>query len=196
MLLDEYLAGLDTKEAIKKASSFYDYPWRKSSGVVFLKLVPKTLVGVPAELHKDCLVSQDALHVLKVFTRLAEAVSVKELLAVLEAAGWKAADEYTPFHVRMYATSFTHMRLMESVKPEAEVQSAKDSQIVFIPVFSVNDADEKFKVLADNLKFYEVSEVKGDKPKSEAYLGLSVHEGYLHSQGEKAEEDNMTYGSF
>lgn len=197
MLLDEYLDQLDTKKAVRSATSFYDYPWRQSSGVVFLKLVPNALQGVPAELHKECVVSKDALHLLNIYRAFkpttSRGTSVREFYEVLESLGWKAADEYTPFHLRMYATSFFHMKLMDSWKPEAEIQSAKESKIVFVPVFSVDDKDDKYAVIQDNLKCYEVTEVKGTA-KSESYIGLSVQEGFQHSRGEQPEEENMAYG--
>lgn len=194
MLLDEYLGKIETKKAILTATSFYDYPWRQRSGVVFLKLVKNSLQGVPVELLEDCVVSKDALHLLNIYQAFKDPANIKEFQGVLGAAGKWQVDEYAAFHLRMYATSFCHMKLMVGHKPDAEVHSAKESKIVFVPVFSVDDADERFVVIRENLKCYEVSEGKGNTV-TDKYLGLSVHEGFQASRGEQPEQENMVgYG--
>lgn len=195
MRLDQYLDQLETKKDILKASSYFDYPWRQRSGAVFLKLVPKALEGIPVEAHQNCVVAKDALHFLNIYRQFREPATVKEFLDVVNTMkeGKWADDQYVPFHLRMYGTSFCHLKLMEGKSPESEVESAKNSQVVFVPVFSVNDAEERFVVIRENLAKYEVSDVR-IRPMSEKYLAMNVHEGFQASRGESAAEpENMAW---
>jgi hypothetical protein len=192
MLLDEFLNQLDTKKAITSASSFYDLPWRNESGSVYLKLVKGALTGVPVVFAEDCVVSKDALHVLNIYRGFSNPATTKELAAVLNGLGWKA-DEYDKFHLGMYCTSLAMMGLMAAKAPDPEVISPKDSKVVFVPVFSGDDAEDRFVVIRENLKCYEVSEVKGKVPRSQAYIGLSVNEGRQASRGEPEAAENYAW---
>lgn len=198
MLLEEYLDGLKSRGAITSSSSFFDKAWRDGGGSVTLRLVPGTLLGVPADLIAGCSVSKDALHFLNIYRKFKSPASIEEFVAVVDgmAKGGKWATEqadYVKFHLGMYAVSLVSMGLMVARRIEAEDATAPKGKVVFLPVFSTQPGVDKYSAL-DRLTSYEV--VDGKKVVSENYIGLSVYDGFRAGvgTGQGSGEETVGYG--